>query len=129
MVLRRKLISSSSFHSLDMTLAVAEALNPNKRSSIAHLPTHVCNHDFLIPFYVILCFQITCLDQGTYKLVQASNSPNICQRTMYVHYGLINKHNNNKPILRVLLYVYSCLQSKPNCLSSKLQFQFVLFAA
>ena len=26
----RKLISSSSFHSLDMTLAVAEALNPNK---------------------------------------------------------------------------------------------------
>ena len=26
----RKLISSSSFHRLDMTLAVAEALNPNK---------------------------------------------------------------------------------------------------
>ena len=26
----RKLISSSSFHCLDMTLAVAEALNPNK---------------------------------------------------------------------------------------------------
>ena len=27
----RKLISSSSFHRLDMTLAVAEALNPNKQ--------------------------------------------------------------------------------------------------
>ena len=26
----RKLISSSSFHRLDMTLAVAEAVNPNK---------------------------------------------------------------------------------------------------
>ena len=26
----RKLISSASFHCLDMTLAVAEALNPNK---------------------------------------------------------------------------------------------------
>ena len=26
----RKLISSSSFHCLDMTLAVTEALNPNK---------------------------------------------------------------------------------------------------
>ena len=28
----RKLISSSSFHRLDMTLAVAEALNPNKQN-------------------------------------------------------------------------------------------------
>ena len=27
----RELISSSSFHRLDMTLAVAEALNPNKQ--------------------------------------------------------------------------------------------------
>ena len=30
----RKLISSSSFHRLDMTLAVAEALNPNKPRNI-----------------------------------------------------------------------------------------------
>ena len=30
----RKLISSSSFHRLDMTLAVAEALNPNKPNLI-----------------------------------------------------------------------------------------------
>ena len=30
----RKLISSSSFHRLDMTLAVAEALNPNKPKPI-----------------------------------------------------------------------------------------------
>ena len=29
----RKLISSSSFHRLDMTLSVAEALNPNKPQS------------------------------------------------------------------------------------------------
>ena len=30
----RKLISSSSFHRLDMTLAVAEALNPNKPNRV-----------------------------------------------------------------------------------------------
>ena len=33
----RKLISSSSFHRLDMTLAVAEALNPNKRNQTVHV--------------------------------------------------------------------------------------------
>ena len=32
----RKLISSSSFHRLDMTLAVAEALNPNKPNQTSH---------------------------------------------------------------------------------------------
>ena len=36
----RKLISSSSFHRLDMTLAFAEALNPNKSNhlSVKSLP-------------------------------------------------------------------------------------------
>ena len=33
----RKLISSSSFHRLDMTLAVAEALNPNKPNQLYFL--------------------------------------------------------------------------------------------
>ena len=33
----RKLISSSSFHRLDMTLAVAEALNPNKPNQTGKL--------------------------------------------------------------------------------------------
>ena len=37
-----KLISSS-YHHLDMTLAVAEALNPNKRAR-AHTPTHLHPH-------------------------------------------------------------------------------------
>ena len=38
----RKLISSSSFHRLDMTLAVAEALNPNKPNQ-----THISSLDIL----------------------------------------------------------------------------------
>ena len=33
----RKLISSSSFHRLDMTLAIAEALNPSKPNQIIYL--------------------------------------------------------------------------------------------
>ena len=33
----RKLISSSSFHRLDMTLAVAEALNPNKPNHVGSI--------------------------------------------------------------------------------------------
>ena len=37
----RKLISSSSFHRLDMTLAVAEALNPNK------------------PYYISVCHELS----------------------------------------------------------------------
>ena len=46
----RKLISSSSFHRLDMTLAVAEALNPNKpiNETLFAVPT------FLLPF--AFCF-------------------------------------------------------------------------
>ena len=35
-----KLISSSSFHRLDMTLAVAEALNPSKQNQTTYLYTH-----------------------------------------------------------------------------------------
>ena len=37
----RKLISSSSFHRLDMTLVVAEALNPNK------------------PYYISVCHELS----------------------------------------------------------------------
>ena len=43
----RKLISSSSFHRLDMTLAVAEALNPNK-PNVNHRLLRIINHRFLL---------------------------------------------------------------------------------
>ena len=43
----RKLISSSSFHRLDMTLAVAEALNPNKTNKQMTLKTLSCPSDDL----------------------------------------------------------------------------------
>ena len=38
----RKLISSSSFHRLDMTLAVAEALNPNKPKNPRGVEQLIC---------------------------------------------------------------------------------------
>ena len=44
----RKLISSSSFHRLDMTLAVAEALNPNK-------PNQTFESESIARARVILC--------------------------------------------------------------------------
>ena len=43
----RKLISSSSFHRLDISLAVAEALNPNKPNQQSFGVTDV-------PFYLLI---------------------------------------------------------------------------
>ena len=55
----RKLISSSSFHRLDMTLAVAEALNPNK-------PKFICTGSLL--------FSISDL-AGKYSFLVSNSKP------------------------------------------------------
>ena len=41
----RKLISSSSFHHLDMTLAVAQALNPNEPPIFSNILKVILNED------------------------------------------------------------------------------------
>ena len=49
-----KLISSSSFHRLDMTLSVAEALNPNKPNLCMHM--HVCMYVCMyVCMHVCMC--------------------------------------------------------------------------
>ena len=59
---------SSSFHHLDMTLAVAEALNPNKPNQTIHLYIHtfhthiyICMYNVCIYVYLCMCIYNVCI--------------------------------------------------------------------
>ena len=61
----RKLISSSSFHCLDVTLAVAEALNPNKPKPLNLSFTKVAVH-------LVLNRQQRMCHMGSWEMKKAS---------------------------------------------------------